>query len=249
MNARRTTARLVAALAAAGVALLSLAGPASAHATITPSTTAAGAYTVLTVSIGHGCEGSATTKVAIQIPEEVLSVTPTRHPLWNMTERQEKLPEPVTDAHGNKVTERDAVVVYTTKNPLPDGQRDAFELSLKLPEEEGKTLTFPVVQSCVKGENPWTQVPAEGQNPDELEFPAPTLTITAAEEEGGHGDTASTTSSDEDDASTPSSGEDAAASEASEDEDSNTLAALGLGAGVLGLLAGGTALFKVRRRA
>lgn len=248
MNTRRTTRRLLAASAAAGVTLLSIAGPASAHATITPTTTAAGAYTVLTVSIGHGCEGSATTKVAIQVPEEILSVTPTRHPLWNMTEQQEKLAEPVTDVHGNKVTERDAVVVYATKTPLPDGQRDAFELSLKLPEEEGKTLAFPVVQSCVKGESPWTQVPAEGQNPDELEFPAPTLTITAAEE-GGHGDAATTASSDEDAATTASSGEDAAASGASEDEDSNMLGALGLGAGVLGLLAGGTALVLVRRRA
>lgn len=248
MNVRRTAARLVAASAAAGVALLSIAGPASAHATITPTTTAAGAYTVLTVSIGHGCEGSATTKVAIQVPEEILSVTPTRHPLWSMTERQEKLAEPVTDAHGNKVTERDAVVVYTAKTPLPDGHRDAFELSLKLPEEEGQTLAFPVVQSCVKGENPWTQVAAEGQNPDELEFPAPTLTITAAEEEAGHGDAASTTSSDQDAATTTSADKDAAASAASEDEDSNMLGALGLGAGVLGLLAGGTALVLVRRR-
>lgn len=248
MNTRRIAAHLVAASAAAGVGLLSLAGPASAHATIIPTTTAASAYTVLTVSIGHGCEGSATTKVAIQVPEEVLSVTPTRHPLWNMTEQQEKLAEPVTDAHGNKVTERDAVVVYTTKTPLPDGQRDSFELSLQLPEEEGKTLAFPVVQSCVKGENPWTQVAAEGQDPDELEFPAPTLTITAAEE-AGHGDAASTTSSEEDATTTASSGEDAAASEASEDEDSNLLGALSLGAGVLGLLAGGTALVLVRRRA
>ena len=82
MNARRTAARLLAAPAAAGVALLAIAGPASAHATITPTTTAAGAYTVLTVGIGHGCDGSATTKVAIQISEDILSVTPTRNPLW-----------------------------------------------------------------------------------------------------------------------------------------------------------------------
>ncbi len=236
-----------------------MAGPAGAHATITPTTTAAGAYTVLTVSIGHGCEGSATTKVAIQVPEEVLSVTPTRNSLWTMAEQQEKLAEPVSDAHGNEVTERDAVVVYTTTTPLPDGQRDAFELSLQLPEDEGATLVFPVVQSCVKGENPWTQVAAEGQDPHELEFPAPTVTITAAEEEAGHDDAASTESSGEDAASTESSGEDAAptessgedaaATQSSEDEDSSMLGAAGLGAGVLGLLAGGTALVQVRRRA
>jgi uncharacterized protein YcnI len=241
MNTRRTAARLLAAPAAAGVALLAVAGPASAHVTVTPTTTAAGAYTVLTVSVPHGCEGSPTTKVAIQIPEEILSVTPTRNPLWDVTKQKQKLAEPVTDAHGNEVTERDAAVVYTAKTPLPDGYRDAFELSLQLPEEEGKTLAFPAIQTCEKGETAWAEIAAESQDAEELEHPAPTVTITAAEEEDGHGDAATTAAS--------ASGEDAAASEASEDEDSNTLAAVGLGAGVLGLLAGATALFQVRRRA
>lgn len=243
MTARRTAARLLAAPAAAGVALLALAGPASAHVTITPTTTAAGAYTVLTVSVPHGCEGSATTKVAIQIPEDILAVTPTRNPLWDVTKQKKKLAEPVTDAHGNTVTERDAVVVYTAKTPLPDGYRDAFELSLKLPEEEGKTLVFPAIQTCEKGETAWAEVAAEGQDPEELEHPAPTLTITAAEEEAdpAASDAAGTTSADTEDA--------AASDDESEDEDSNTLGALGLGAGVLGLLAGGAALVQVRRRA
>jgi uncharacterized protein YcnI len=239
MNTRRTAARLLAAPAAAGIALLALAGPASAHVTVTPTTTAAGAYTVLTVSVPHGCDGSATTKIAIQIPEEILSVTPTRNPLWEVTKERQNLTEPVTDAHGNEVTERDAVVVYTANNPLPDGYRDAFELSLQLPEEEGKTLAFPAIQTCEKGETAWTEIAAEGQDAEELEHPAPTLTITAAEAEGGHGDAVTTASS----------GEDAAASEAAEDEDGNTLGAVALGVGVLGLLAGGTALFQVRRRA
>ena len=238
MNTRRTAARLLAAPAAAGVALLAVAGPASAHVTVTPTTTAAGAYTVLTVSVPHGCEGSPTTKVAIQIPEEILAVTPSRNPLWDVTKEQQKLAEPVTDVHGNEVTERDAVVVYTAKAPLPDGYRDAFELSVKLPEEEGKTLAFPAIQTCEKGQTAWAELAAEGQDAEELEHPAPTLTITAAVE-GGHGDAAETASS----------GENAAASEDSEDEDSNFLGVVGLGAGVLGLLAGGTALFQVRRRA
>ena len=42
--------------------------PASAHVTITPSTTAAGAFAVLEVSVGHGCEGSPTTEITIQMP-------------------------------------------------------------------------------------------------------------------------------------------------------------------------------------
>ncbi len=184
VNAPRTAARLMIASVAAGATTVALAAPARAHATITASTTAAGEYTLLTVSIGHGCEGSATTKVEIQVPEQILAVTPTRHPFWQVTEHQEKLVEPVEDTHGNKVTERDATVTYTTRTPLPDGQRDAFELSLQLPDTEGETLAFPIVQSCVKGQTGWTEVAPEGGNPDDLEHPAPTLTITAPEEEG-----------------------------------------------------------------
>lgn len=235
MNVRRTAACLLAAPTTAALVVLAVAAPAGAHATITPDTTAAGEYSVLTVSIGHGCEGSATTKVAVQIPEEVLSVTPTRHPLWDMAEQQEKLDEPVTDAHGNEVTERDAVVTYTARTPLPDGERDSFELSLQLPEEEGATLVFPVVQTCEKGENPWTQVPAEGQDPHELEFPAPTVTTTSPEE-AGHG------------AAAASSAEEPTSEETVEADSGGTMGAVGLGAGALGLLAGGTALVLVRRR-
>ncbi len=50
----------------------------------TPSDAAAGAFTILTMSVPHGCDGSPTTKVEIQIPESVLSVTPTRNPFYDV---------------------------------------------------------------------------------------------------------------------------------------------------------------------
>lgn len=239
MTARRTTARLLAAPAAAGVALLALTGPlagtASAHVTITPTETAAGAYTLLTVSVPHGCDGAATTTVEIQLPEEILAVTPSRNPLWTVTKTKAKLAKAQTDAHGNKVTERDATVVYTTKTPLPDGYRDAFELSVKLPEKEGTTLAFPTIQTCEKGETAWVEVPSKGQDPEELEHPAPAVTITAAEETDEHGG-----------AVVEESGE--VEADGSADGSSNALGGIGLGAGILGLIAGGAALVQVRRR-
>jgi hypothetical protein len=185
--------------------------------------------------------------VAIQIPEDILAVTPTRNPFWTVAEQQETLAEPVTDAHGSTTTERDAVIVYTAKTPLPDGQRDTFELSLQLPEEEGKTLVFPAIQTCEEGETAWAEVAADGQDAGELEHPAPTMTITAASAEGGHDATSASASDGE---QTSADGEEAtAAGAATVDEDSSqALAAAGLGAGVLGLLAGGAALVLVRRR-
>jgi uncharacterized protein YcnI len=195
--------------------------------------------------VPHGCDGSATTKVAIQIPEDILSVTPTRNPLWEVTKQRAKLAKPVTDAHGNAVTERDATVTYTAITPLPDGYRDAFEVSLKLPDEAGKTLVFPAIQTCQKGETPWTEVAAAGQDPEKLEHPAPTLTITATENENASGPAAASQPA-------PTGTADAAPQSKDQGADSqaaNTMGAVGLCAGVLGLLAGATALVQVRRRA
>jgi uncharacterized protein YcnI len=75
----RTTARLGATTATlAAVALI--ASPAAAHVSATPSVAEAGAYTVLTMGVPHGCDGSPTTKLEIQIPEHAAARRPARHP-------------------------------------------------------------------------------------------------------------------------------------------------------------------------
>lgn len=228
--------------AALGIVALS-AGAASAHVTVTPSTTAAGAYTVLTFSVGHGCEGSPTTKIAIQMPEAIPSVTPSLNQGWDVRKVSEKLAEPLEDAHGNKLTERISQVVYTARTPLADGFRDTFELSVQLPETEGETVTFPVVQTCQKGQTGWVETPAEGQDAEELESPAPAFTITAAGEDHHGGAT--------DEESTESDGPEAAAETAAETDgdDGNGLAIGGLVAGVGGLALGGLALARSGKKA
>lgn len=250
MSTARTFARLGALPVATAAIALSLVSPASAHVTATPSTAAAGSYTVVTFSVGHGCEGSPTTKLEIQVPESVLSVTPSRNPFYDVEKTVEQLDDPVTDAHGNEVTERTASIVYTATTPLPDGQRDAFELSFQLPDAEGETLAFPTIQTCQKGETGWTQVPSDGQDADELETPAPAFEITAASSEGDHhGDDAeeSTDDSAEDSAeqAADTDGGDAQATD-SDDEGSSALGWAGLVAGLLGLAAGGLALARTR---
>ena len=45
---------------------------------------------------------------------------------------------------------------------------------MPLPEDSaGQVLAFPVVQTCAKGETAWVDLAAEGQDPEELEAPAP----------------------------------------------------------------------------
>ncbi len=239
----RTLTRLGAVPAAlAAVALV--AAPASAHVSGTPSDATAGSFTVLTLSVPHGCDGSPTTGIEIQIPESVLSVTPTRNPFYDVESNIEQLDEPVTDAHGNEITERTASVVYTAKSPLPDGQRDTFELSFQVPDAAGELLAFPTIQTCEQGETDWVEVPEEGQDAEELESPAPAFEILPASEEGGHGE--EEPAADDAAAEAPASDTETAATPT---EDDSMLGWAGLVAGLLGLLAGGIALARTRTRA
>lgn len=164
------------ALGAGAVLALAPALAASAHVSASATSTAAGSYTVITFSVPHGCEGSPTTQVVIEIPESTPSVTPTVNPNWTVEKTIEQLAEPLTDAHGNEITERVTEVTYIAIGAgLADGYRDAFELSLKLPEgEAGDTVEFPTHQICAEGSTDWVG--------DEV----PLIELTAAVEGDGH---------------------------------------------------------------
>ena len=135
------------------------------------------------------------------------------------------------------MTQRVATVVYTAKILLPDGYRDAFELSLQLPDTPGETIEFPTIQKCEKGQTGWVEIPEEGQDPFSLEHPAPFVTITGDDEgtDSSQPAAAGTTDDDGDDAD--------------DGDGSNTLGEIGLVAGLLGLVLSGAAFVQVRRRA
>ena len=175
----KRTAVLTTSALGAGL-LLALAAPlsASAHVGVTATSTAAGSYSILTFGVGHGCDGSPTTSIAISIPEAITSVTPTVNPNWTISKVMETLDTPIAQEEGDPITERVAQVVYTANSPLAADQRDTFELSLPLVGYEGEVLEFPTLQTCEVGETNWTG--------DEV--PAVTLTAAAAEgDEHAHG--------------------------------------------------------------
>ncbi|MEU8076697.1 YcnI family protein [Catellatospora citrea] len=227
---------LQAAAATLLVSLFGFASPAGAHVTVTPSTTAAGAHAVLQFSVGHGCEDSPTTKITIQIPAQITSVTPTRTALWKIAKQTETVDPPTTDSHGNKIVQRVASVTFSTDTPLPDGYREVFELTVQLPEAKGTKLAFPTIQTCAQGEAAWIEVAQDGQNVAELELPAPSFIISEPDEDTAHHPSTGDAHSLHSTATAPASGTDRAL----------TLAALA--AGVLGSLLGGAALVRQRRR-
>ncbi len=174
------------AITAGGLIVLAGAGAASAHVSIAEQEVAAGSTALITFQFSHGCDGSPTTEVRIQIPAEIAQVTPTINANWDGTKTMEALDTPLEGSHGEQITERVAEVVYTAKTPVPDGFRDVFVLSVPIPEDAaGTTLYFPTIQTCEAGETAWIEIPAEGQDHDELEAPAPSVAVV---ESAGDGD-------------------------------------------------------------
>ncbi|MFJ6416333.1 YcnI family protein [Paeniglutamicibacter sp. NPDC091659] len=225
MKLRRT---LLVSAATAGLMAVGLAS-ASAHVTVKPDTTDVGAYSVLTVAASHGCEGSPTTSFTINIPESIADAKPTIYPGWDVKKIEEKLNEPLTTGDGSTITKHTGKIIYTAKTSLEDGYRMAFEIQVKNPDKAGEILAFPTLQAREKGKADWSQMPAAGQDPHELEAPAPSYTLTAATADGHH------------------AGDNAQSVPASDNGASPIPGYLGLGAGVLGLVAGGIALGRTRK--
>lgn len=150
----RKTLRAVGAAALTTGLVVTGAAAASAHVTVTPDTTEAGSYALLTFGVPHGCGDSPTTKVSVQVPEQVVTVTPTVNPGWDVEKVMEDLAEPVDDGHGGQYTERVAEVVYTAKAPLPDGYRDAFVLSLSFPTRRARRSSSRPCRSAPRARAP-----------------------------------------------------------------------------------------------
>lgn len=226
---------------AVGAAVLSAAGAgaAQAHVTVDPDQAAAGSYSVLTFQVPHGCQGSATTSVAIKVPKQVQEVTPTVNPGWTISQAHAKLDKPYKNEDGNEVTKRVSQIAYRARKPLPDKYRDTFELLVKLPEHAaGKKLVFPAVQKCVKGENAWIQTPSKGQDADDLEYPAPVVQVTAANGHDGSSD------------GSPQNGDSAQDSTSQSDKGQPvpTLTYVALAVGIVGVLLGIGSIISRRRR-
>ncbi|MFI2564385.1 YcnI family protein [Paenarthrobacter sp. NPDC018779] len=182
---RRTLSATAVAGGTAALMMAGLAG-ASAHVGATPDKTAANSYALVTFGIPHGCDTSATTKVTINLPQELTDAQPTVNPNWTVEKVTETLPEPKKLDDGTSITKRTSQIVYTAKTPLDPHLRDALVLSVKLPDAAGKTIYFPTLQTCEQGQTDWSEIPKDGQNEHDLKSPAPSVAITAADASGDH---------------------------------------------------------------
>ncbi|WP_374313929.1 YcnI family protein [Microbacterium sp.] len=203
----------------AGVALaIGVPLAASAHVHVDPGTASAGSTETLTFASSHGCDGSPTTAFVFDIPEGVGNATPVAQGGWTISR------ELGDDGVPTQIT-------YTSDSPVEDGIKTTISIDALFDESAADTsIAFPVTQVCAEGENAWTEVAEEGQDPHDLESPAPVVEVGPVAAEGdGHGGAAE----GDDHASSDSAD---AASVESGDPVARWLAAGGLVAGIAALV-------------
>jgi periplasmic copper chaperone A len=147
-----------------------------AHAVFHPKEAESGSYHRAAIKIGHGCQGAATVKVIIDIPESVHLVKPMPKSGWQIEIVKETLAEPY-DSHGKLIKEDVRQLIWHSGH-LPDDYYDEFVFHMKLPTAVGK-LYFPVRQICTEGENFWHEIPEGdfGHHGHHYSYPAPVLEL------------------------------------------------------------------------
>jgi len=147
-----------------------------AHVTLEVREAVAGSYYTAGLQVGHGCSGSPTKSVRVQIPGGFSSVKPQPKAGWKLATVKAKLDTPLDNGHGGKITETVREVVWSGGRLL-DEHFDVFVLRAKLPEKGGDVIYFPVVQECEKGVNRWIEIPAAGKSRRDLKQPAAELKL------------------------------------------------------------------------
>lgn len=162
------------ACAITGALALAAISPAAAHVTLSQTSAPAGSGFTGYFRIGHGCAGSATTALRIEIPADVLGAKPQPKAGWTLKIEHETLAKPQVGDGGRPITQRVSAITWTG-GPLPDEEWDEFGLSARLPKRAG-VVVFPATQTCQQGQEHWSDPPS----PDHAArpaHPAPSLTL------------------------------------------------------------------------
>lgn len=165
-------------LTSVGWVLSAMATCAQAHIVLTEPSAIAGSYYKATLRVGHGCNGTATHGLIVQVPAGFQGAKPQPKAGWTIAIRKAKLATPY-NSHGKTVTQDVVELRWTAASKeavLPDEQFDEFAFMGRLPDQAG-SLWVKVLQSCESGQNDWSEIPANGTNTRGLKSPAALLEV------------------------------------------------------------------------
>ena len=157
-------------------ALLALAGPASAHVTVSSTDATPGGYATVALNVPTESDTASTTKLLVEVPP-VGSVSVQAVPGWTVATKIAKLPKPVTTDDGT-ITQSVSQITWTaTAGGIKPGQFQQFFVSLG-PLPNSRSVSFPALQYYSDGTVVrWIEKAAPGSK-TEPEHPAPTLALT-----------------------------------------------------------------------
>lgn len=158
----------------AAVAAASAMACAHAHVVLDRPAAAAGSYHKATFMVGHGCDGSPTTRLTVFVPPGIVLAKPMARPGWSVETRRAALAEPAM-LHGHPVTEAVSQVIWSG-GPLPDDRFDEFTMLVRVPDQPGR-LHFRILQECEQGAIDWAGTAADGARP---QHPAAVLEVLPA---------------------------------------------------------------------
>jgi uncharacterized protein YcnI len=183
---RRHARRGAIGLLLGGASALAFAGVASAHVEVKPESVAGGDFAQVALTVPNERDDASTVKLVVVLPTDtpLASVQTTPIPGWSVSTKERTLAEPI-DFFGSKVSKVVSQVTWTaTAGGIGPGQFQDFPLSLGVLPESG-TLVFKALQTYSNGDVvTWNETGVGGAEP---EHPAPTLEITAPDDEGHAG--------------------------------------------------------------
>jgi periplasmic copper chaperone A len=161
------------------VAATLLASSASAHITLKGKEATIGTPYEAVFAVPHGCAGSATIKVRVQIPEGVIAQKPAPKAGWNVETVTGKYAASYDD-HGTNVSEGITEVAWSG-GKLVDHHYEEFVIPTFLTGalKPNTTLYFPTVQECEQGVSRWIDIPTDPAHPHDSKWPAPGVKLLA----------------------------------------------------------------------
>ncbi|HEY5153496.1 MAG TPA: DUF1775 domain-containing protein [Acidimicrobiales bacterium] len=210
------------ALAGAVALLVAVATPAFAHVEAEGATDASGITTV-TFAFTHGCTGSPTTALSIQLPDGTTEVTPQNPAGWTST--------------------ASATVLDWKGGSIPDAQPGEFVASMRIVGTKGSTVFLPTKQICAVGEEDWLEKTAD----PEADNAAPRIVLTETVAPDATATTKATTTTTKASTTGAPATTSTAASGPASDDTKNNVGAL-VGAIAVLIIAGGALILYLRNR-
>ncbi|MDO9403905.1 MAG: copper chaperone PCu(A)C [Polaromonas sp.] len=141
-----------------------------AHVVLAEKTATAGSDYKAAFKVGHGCDGSPTTGITVELPAGFANAKPVFKSGWSVGMQANQSGGASRSTVSWKAGSKDAA--------LADGKRDEFVINGKLPNTTGP-LWFKVLQTCENGSINWSEVPAAGTSTAGLKSPAALLDVQA----------------------------------------------------------------------